>query len=263
MYKVLVVEDEDIIRKGLVFTMDWQVAGCIVVGEASDGEQGLKEIERLKPDIVITDIKMPFKDGLEMLDESIRKYKYEAIIITGFSEFDYAKKAISLGVNEYILKPVDFDKLKKTLVNLSKKLDSKKDIYNLEQAIKDINLYKHVLDVQHISLIENANSLASKIMSYIIENYSDKITLDDLETNFQISKVTLNNKFKEDTTYTINDFINRYRILKSIELLMKDDIMVYQVALDSGFQDYKYYSYVFKKYVGYSPTDFIEKVLNK
>ncbi len=258
MYKVLVVEDEDIIRKGLVFMMDWTSVDCLVVGEAADGEEGLKKIEEVKPDIVITDVKMPFKDGLEMLEESIRKYKYEAIIITGFSEFEYAKKAISLGVNEYVLKPVDFDELKRILLNLSKKLKSKKDINNLEDAIKDIGLYKEILNIEHLSLIESADDLTQKVMSYITKHYPEKITLDDLADLFETSKVTLNNKFKEDTTYTINDFINRYRILKSLELLKKKDLMIYQAATESGFQDYKYYSQVFKKYTGYSPSEFID-----
>ena len=74
MYKVLIVEDEDIIRKGLLFTVNWQEAGCVVVGEAVDGEEGLEKIRETRPDIVIVDINMPIKDGLAMLEESIGEY---------------------------------------------------------------------------------------------------------------------------------------------------------------------------------------------
>ena len=98
MYKVLIVEDEDIIRKGLMFMVNWQQAGCVVAGEAADGLEGLEKIRETRPDIVIVDINMPVMDGLEMLEKSIQEYGYDAIIVSGYSEFEYARKAITLGV---------------------------------------------------------------------------------------------------------------------------------------------------------------------
>ena len=97
MYKVLIVEDEDIIRKGLMFMVNWQQAGCVVAGEAADGLEGLEKIRETRPDIVIVDINMPVMDGLEMLEKSIQEYGYDAIIVSGYSEFEYARKAITLG----------------------------------------------------------------------------------------------------------------------------------------------------------------------
>ena len=111
MYKVLIVEDEDIIRKGLMFMVNWQQAGCVVAGEAADGLEGLEKIRETRPDIVIVDINMPVMDGLEMLEKSIQEYGYDAIIVSGYSEFEYARKAITLGVTEYLLKPVNFNEL--------------------------------------------------------------------------------------------------------------------------------------------------------
>ena len=99
MYRVLLVEDEDIIRRGLLFAVDWLRSDCVVVGEAVDGADGLQKIAELTPDIVITDVKMPYLDGLGMLEQS-RGSGYEAIILSGYDEFSYAKKAISLDVAE-------------------------------------------------------------------------------------------------------------------------------------------------------------------
>lgn len=92
MNKVLIVEDEDIIRKGLMFMAKWSQYDCVVVGEAINGNDGLKQIEEKRPDIVIVDINMPEKDGLSMIEESIELYGYDTIIISGYSEFSYAKK---------------------------------------------------------------------------------------------------------------------------------------------------------------------------
>ena len=108
MYKVLLAEDEDIIRKGLMFTADWGAWNCLVAGEASDGEEGVEKIRQIKPDIVVADIRMPVKSGLKMLEETIGEYGYEAIILSGYSDFEYARQALRLGVTEYLLKPVDF-----------------------------------------------------------------------------------------------------------------------------------------------------------
>ena len=260
MYKVLLVEDEDIIRKGLRYMVDWMSAGCLVVGEAVDGEDGLSKIRELKPDIVITDIRMPFMDGLEMLEKSILAYKYEAIIVTGYGEFDYAKKAISLGVEEYLLKPINFEELYRVLEALTSKLNTRKAVKDLEETIENINLYRNILDVNHLALVENSSDSVSLMVEYIKKNYSKKISINDLEDRLGLSKVSLNNKFKKATNYTFTDFLNRYRILKSIELLKNGDYMVYEIAEEVGFLDYKYFSQVFKKYVGFSPTEFLENV---
>ena len=111
MHKVLIVEDEDIMRKGLMFMPQWQEVDCIVVGEAANGQDGLEEIQKYRPDIVIVDINMPVMDGLEMLEKSIREYGYDAIIVSSYGEFEYARRGISLGVTEYLLKPINYSKL--------------------------------------------------------------------------------------------------------------------------------------------------------
>ena len=107
MLKVLLVEDENLIRRGLAFQMNWTDVGCVLVGEAASGEEGLEQIEALHPDIVITDIRMQDMDGLDMIRRGQEICSFRSIILSGYSEFDYAQKAIRLGVLEYLLKPVD------------------------------------------------------------------------------------------------------------------------------------------------------------
>ena len=115
MYRVLLVEDEEIIRKGIRYSVPWEECGCSVVGEAENGAVGEEKIAELQPDIVITDITMPVKSGLEMIADTREEYKYIAIILTGYSEFEYAQQAIRNGVSDYVLKPLDMDEMRTAL----------------------------------------------------------------------------------------------------------------------------------------------------
>lgn len=114
--KIFLVEDEIIIRNGIKKSIDWEKEGYVFAGEASDGELAYTAVLKEKPDILITDIKMPFMDGLE-LSSLVKKELPDTkiIILSGYDEFDYAKAAIRIGVTEYLLKPVSSAKLLETL----------------------------------------------------------------------------------------------------------------------------------------------------
>ena len=106
MMKVLVVEDEEMIRKGIVLAVDWAALDCVVVGEASNGEEGLQAAERYAPTLIITDLKMPKMDGIEML-RRLREAGNNAfvIILTAYDSFAYAQSALRLGAVDFLLKP--------------------------------------------------------------------------------------------------------------------------------------------------------------
>lgn len=127
MYTVYLADDERLIREGLEKTIPWEALGLNLVGTAEDGRQALREIRELKPDIVLTDIRMPYLDGLEL----IRKIREEhpvcrVVIITGHGEFSYAQSAIQLGVSNFVLKPIDVTGLCRTLGKLTHELDSER-----------------------------------------------------------------------------------------------------------------------------------------
>ena len=119
MYKVIIIEDETTVRRGIVLTIDWFSLGCMIVGEAANGEEGLELVLRLSPDIVVTDVKMPRMDGVEM----IRKLRQAGcrsrfIILTAYSDFKYAQSALRLGVNDYLLKPLKDGELEEAVRTL-------------------------------------------------------------------------------------------------------------------------------------------------
>lgn len=258
MYKVLIVEDEDIIRKGLMFMVNWQQAGCVVAGEAADGLEGLEKIRETRPDIVIVDINMPVMDGLEMLEKSIQEYGYDAIIVSGYSEFEYARKAITLGVTEYLLKPVNFNELYDALGKIIQKQTA---AARLRDEMKQIDMEKKklgILDSLSPEELAEGNPHVEFMMDYIREHYYSRVSLTDVSEQCGMSCTYLNAKFKSGTGYTFNDFLNRYRMQKAVELLKENKYKVYEIADLVGFSDYKYFIKVFKKYIGCSPVRFIE-----
>ena len=120
MLKIFLAEDEYVVREGIKNNIDWAAHGYEFVGEASDGELALPMIQKLKPDIVITDIKMPFMDGLELSRLIKKEFPWmEVIILSGYAEFDYAKEAIAIGVAHYLNKPISGDELIAELDKLS------------------------------------------------------------------------------------------------------------------------------------------------
>ncbi len=119
MLKTVIIDDEELIREGLISTIDWKSLGYEIVGEASDGEEAIELIQNLLPDVIITDVRMPFMNGLELL-EFIKPMLPNAfvIIISGHDEFQYAQKALQLGAYDYLLKPFDLDYFHKMLVKI-------------------------------------------------------------------------------------------------------------------------------------------------
>ena len=134
-YKVFLVEDEVLTREGIRDNVDWKANGFEYCGEAADGETALLLLRAVKPDILITDIKMPFMDGLQ-LGKIVREHMpwIKIIILSGHDEFEYAKEAINLGVTEYLLKPITVQDMHKVLQKLALQLDQeKKEQENLQK----------------------------------------------------------------------------------------------------------------------------------
>ena len=141
-YKVFFVEDEIITREGIRDNVDWRASGFEFCGEATDGEMALPLLRTAQPDVLITDIKMPFMDGLQ-LSKIVRERMpwVKIIILSGHDEFEYAQKAISLGVTDYLLKPVTVQKLQAVLKKLTTQLEQERkeqeNLKRLQEQLED------------------------------------------------------------------------------------------------------------------------------
>lgn len=123
-YKIMLVDDEEEVRTSIIRKMDWEALGFHVVGDAENGEDALEKIHILEPDVIITDIHMPYMDGLQLAETVREKYPgKEVVIFSGYNDFEYAKQAIKCGVTEYILKPVNSEELGEILQRIRQKRD--------------------------------------------------------------------------------------------------------------------------------------------
>ena len=144
MYSVFLVDDEPILLEGIRSKIDWESIGINFVGEATDGEIALSMLQELKPDILITDVKMPFMDGLE-LAAAIKKIQpwIKIIILSGHDEFDYAKKAISIGVEDYLLKPFTASEVIESVKKVTEHIDLERaqlsSISRMKEELKSRN----------------------------------------------------------------------------------------------------------------------------
>ena len=248
MLKVLVVEDEEMIRKGIVLAVDWAALDCVVVGEAANGLQALEAVERYAPSLIITDLKMPVMDGLEMLRQ-LRERGNNAfvIILTAYDSFAYAQTALRLGAVDFLLKPFHDGELEQAVTRLKQRMDRAGQGGEKGPAplplpeLKKGDKSKYVLEA----------------MAYIGEHYHEpNIGVAAIAQHLGISEGHLSHMFKKETDYTLLNYLTRYRIHKSMELLRDCRRKVYEVAELVGYKDVTYFSATFKKVVGISPSEY-------
>lgn len=258
MYRVLIVEDEDLIRKGLVYVFDWHKHDCVVIGEAANGREALEFIGKTAPDIVVTDIRMPILDGLGLI-EAIKHMPIETIILTGYDEFNYAQKAIACGVSDYLLKPVKDDDLGQALDKICERIRKNQIADYLTSRMETMEAYK-ILDVAiYYTRVDYGSRYTPQVLTFIENNYMQKISIDHIADQLEVSGAYLARKFKEDVSHTFNDFLTRYRLQKALEFMGGSDLKIYQIAERVGFSEYKYFSQVFKNHTGYSPSEFMQQ----
>lgn len=141
MYGVVIIDDEPIIVEGLSKSVNWNAKNCQVVGTAYSGEEGLQVIRKEKPDIIFSDIRMPYMDGLSMIAAIKSEFPGTQIaILTGFRDFDYAQRAIKLGVTRFLLKPSKMDEIEEALVVMTKKLEEEEASADREKLVHRILL---------------------------------------------------------------------------------------------------------------------------
>jgi YesN/AraC family two-component response regulator len=177
MLKLVIAEDEDVIRDGLINYIDWNLIGYEFAGEASNGREAVEVINKVKPDVLLTDIKMPYMDGLTLVEEMKQQYPdLYFIILTGHDEFEYARRALKSGVYEYILKPINITHLKEILSKV-------KSDYEKRQSSRDE--YKKLKEIEQESKLQIRKKIFSDILIDhipILDRY-ETLSLLDKEPN--------------------------------------------------------------------------------
>lgn len=258
LLKVIVVEDEEIIRTGLIFSINWLDMGCVVVGSASDGQEGLAVICDKKPDMVITDILMPRMSGLDMLEQAMRAHHFYSIVLTSYSEFDLAKRALQLGVTDYLLKPVDEDELKTVVEKVRQKIEKEHPGQKVPTLPKETDREEESIP-RPILLPENTDPYVQQLCETIRVRYMEKLSVNSVAKELGISSSYLSRKLRSCLGITFVELLNQYRINEAIRLLRHTSLRIHEISRQVGFSEYKYFFSVFKKYTGVGPTEFIRE----
>ena len=208
MYRVVLIDDENIIVEGLRRVIKWADYGCEVVGTASGAEEGAALIRKLQPHILFTDIRMPGADGLTMLAALRSEFPdMQVTILSGFPDFEYAQRAIGLGVVRYVLKPSKMHELEEALAVMVENLGGAPASGAVQSA-------------------ENAqNFIIKKAVQYIEQHYAEKLTLPDVAdkvyvSQWHLSKLIAKNTGQSIFIYSPRDLLIRNRNLRNNMILL-------------------------------------------
>lgn len=245
MYKIVIIDDEPIIVEGLARTMPWNEWECLVAGTAYDGVEGQRLIRNVKPNLVITDISMPGMNGLNMIARLKAEFPdMEISILTGFREFEYAQKAIKLGVTRLILKPSTISEIEEAVTTMISNLKNKNIRTESEETESNsVNSF----------IVKNA-------LKYIQENYTRKITLAEVADRTYVSQWYLSKLLNKHTGKSFSDILNQIRISVAKDLLKNPSMRIGSIAEEVGFIDIAHFSRVFKKFEGCSANEYRNKL---
>ena len=243
-YKIVIAEDEELQLNSLVKKVEKFCPGFTVVGTAQTGSQAYKLICEKAPDILISDIRMPVMTGIELMEKArIMFPELQFIIISGFSEFEYARSAIRLQVSDYLLKPVETEELQKALNKIGLKLQ--------ERAQEESAAFNG--DSEN----KTAEQVAFAVIEYLQHHYNEEVNLNQIASALHYSPSYLTKIFVQQYDTTPSKYMISLRMQKAQQLLAHNpELSVRQIGETVGYPEQGYFSRIFKKYVGVSPLEY-------
>lgn len=236
--RVLLVDDEIMIREGFKRLFDWEAHDCEVVGEAADGMEALTQIDLLHPDIVIMDINIPFMNGLKVIQLSRIKHPDIAfVIVSGYDDFSYCREALRLQITDYILKPVNYGEFGTCIDNLK------------------ISLFERRVSTEEEPEKQDERTITG-ITKYLQEHLEEEMSLAILSEEFHLNAQYISQLFKNEIGVNFLTYLTNIRMEKAKKLLLSTALSVAEVAERSGYGDYRVFTKVFKKNEGITPSQF-------
>lgn len=236
--RVLLVDDEIMIREGFKRLFDWEAHDCEVIGEAADGMEALNQIDVLNPDIVIMDINIPIMNGLKVIKLSRMKHPEIAfVIVSRYDDFSYCREALRLQITDYILKPVNYDEFGKCIDNLK------------------ISLFQQRI-TEEKELKRQASRTILGITRYLQKNLSQEISLAILSEEFKLNPQYISQLFKSEIGVVFLTYLTNIRLENAKKLLVSTSFSVAEVAEQCGYSDYRVFTKVFKRTEGITPSQF-------
>lgn len=246
---ILVVDDEPRSREGIKKTIIKESLEQYKVLTASNAKEALEVIDDTKINVLITDIKMPEMSGLDLLRELKEKTKDPVvIIISAYSEFDYAHQALEMGVVNYLLKPIPKKKLMEA-VEKAIAIDEEKTKKGLINKIVDDTLLE-------ANEYQSLNKSIQEVMDYVEDNFNEDISLKGIAEIVHLNASYLSSLFKEELNMTFSEYLTRRRIQEAKRLLMQTDLTINEIAEKVGYQTAKYFIKIFKQYENTTPNSY-------
>ena len=240
--RVLLVDDEIMIREGFKRLFDWESHDCEVVGEAADGMEALSKIDSLLPDIVIMDINIPIINGLKVIETAKLKYPDTAfVIVSGYDDFAYCRQALRLQITDYILKPVNYDEFGSCIDNLKISMFHRRSGTEAPQA---------------------EERTIQSITRYLQEHLSEEISLSLLADSFHLSSQYISQLFKSEIGVNFLVYLTNLRVENAKKLLISTDCSISEISDRCGYADYRVFTKVFKKSEGITPSQYRREFLN-
>ncbi len=255
MYKVVIIDDEPVIVKGITKVVPWAKFDCEVVATAEDGLDGLRVMAQYRPDIVITDIAMPGMDGLKMIAAIRSEYPDTVVsILTGYRDFDFAQQAIRLGVTRFLLKPSNMDELEEAVSAMCQRLGRIKSIPVVEAPEPEAKTPEE--EPAH----EAGSFIVKNAVDFMEKNYVCKLTLADVADKCYVSQWHLSKLLNKHLNQNFSEILNGIRIKEAKKLLADPSLRIGEVAEMVGFIDMAHFSRVFKKLEGVSANEYRNKL---
>ena len=249
MYKVMIIDDEPIIAEGLSKIIPWSQWNAEVVAVAPDGLTGQTLIREKKPDLIISDICMPGQDGLNMIAALKSEFPdVEGTILTGYRDFDYAQRAIRLGVSRFLLKPSNLGELNEAVEAMVHNL-KKKGIQPDRQEPSGKEESEEQKNAAGSFIVSNA-------VQYMQEHFQEKITLPEVAEKIYVSQWHLSKLLNRHMGKNFSEVLNSIRIEKAKELMKDPSLRLADIAEMVGFLDVAHFSRVFKKLTGVSAGEY-------
>ncbi len=247
-YTVLVAEDEELLLHSLVQKIHEANLNFQVVSMAQTGQKAWELINELSPQLLISDIKMPIMDGIDLIEKVNRHFPYiRTMIISGFSDFEYAQKAIHYQVTEYLLKPIDPEELHRALFRVRTQLELEDKSYG---KIFDESMARN-----------SPAEIALSLKAYIDKNYTLDINLNAIAQTMNYSPAYLTKVFCQQYKTTPGKYTIALKIAKAKSLCAFNlELSIREIGEILGYQDQGYFSRIFKKYVGVSPFEYRGKI---
>jgi two-component system, response regulator YesN len=246
-YRVLLVEDETVIRKGLKKLIEELVADYRVSHEAINGREALQLLQQITPppDLLVTDVRMPDMNGLELVRQ-VRQLPggrdLPVLIISGHDDFEYAKTALRYGVADYLLKPVDRAELALFLENLKRR---RADVpAEPPRAIKPENEP------------DKDKKVIRRIKELVQERLADEISLPSIASAVGLNAKYLSDLFKAETGQPFSDYVTHARMERARQLLTETNLKIYEVATLCGYSSAKHFTVAFRQATGRSPSEY-------